>query len=292
MDKRSLLATGLNGLVGSKFATDFANQYNYDRMDVSDKENPVDITNLDQVRKVFESSSADFVLHLAAFTNVTAAWEQSDDKAGLAYQVNVEGTRNLVKACQEFGKQMIHISTAYVFDGKSEGLYTEQEPMKPIEWYGQTKAWAEEVVRESDIDWTILRIDQPFRSDQFPKVDIAHRIVEGLKDGTLYPQFTNHYFGPTFIDDFAKIIDWIVRTKTTGLYHATSGEKWSDWEFAKLINQTLKLDGEIKEGDLDEFLKTISRPYQRNTALDSSKLIKMLDFKLRTVSEAIETIQQ
>jgi dTDP-4-dehydrorhamnose reductase len=187
---------------------------------------------------------------------------------------------------------MIHISTAYVFDGKSEGLYTEQEPMKPIEWYGQTKAWAEEVVRESDIDWTILRIDQPFRSDQFPKVDIAHRIVEGLKDGTLYPQFTNHYFGPTFIDDFAKIIDWIVRTKTTGLYHATSGEKWSDWEFAKLINQTLKLDGEIKEGDLDEFLKTISRPYQRNTALDSSKLIKMLDFKLRTVSEAIETIQQ
>ncbi|NCN03894.1 MAG: sugar nucleotide-binding protein [Candidatus Pacebacteria bacterium] len=291
MDKRSLLSTGLNGLVGSRFATDFADRYHYDRLDVSDKDNPVDITNLDQVRKVFASSSADYVLHLAAFTNVTAAWEQSDDKTGLAYQVNVEGTRNLVKACQEFGKQMIHISTAYVFDGESQGLYIEEDPIKPIEWYGQTKAWAEEVVREADIDWTILRIDQPFRSDQFPKVDIAHRIIYGLENGTLYPQFTNHYFGPTFIDDFAKIIDWVIRTKTMGLYHATSGEKWSDYKFAQLINQALKLNGVIKEGDLDEYLKTISRPYQRNTALDSSKLIGMLDFKLKSVREAIATLK-
>jgi len=289
-ENKHLLATGLNGLVGSKFATDFADQYQYDRMDVSDKENPVDITNLDQIKQVFESSQAEFVLHLAAFTNVTAAWEQKGDKEGLAYQVNVEGTKNLVKACQEYGKHLIHISTAYVFDGDNEGVYLEEDQMKPIEWYGQTKAWAEEAVRNSEIDWTILRIDQPFRSDVFPKVDIVHRIIDGLKKGSLYPQFTNHFFGPTFIDDFAKVIDWVIRTKTEGLYHATSGEKWSDYKFAQLINETLDLSGEVKAGDLDEYLKTISRPYQRNTALDSSKLINQLDFKLKTVEEAVRKL--
>jgi len=291
MDKKSLIATGLNGLVGSKFATDFADQYQYDRMDVSDKNNPVDITNLDQIRKVFERSEAESILHLAAFTNVNAAWEQSGDKTGLAYQVNVEGTKNLVKACQEYGKHLIHISTAYVFDGEKEGLYTEEDQINPIEWYGKTKAWAEEAIKGSEIDWTILRIDQPFRSDPFPKVDIAHRIIDGLKKDTLYPQFTNHYFGPTFIDDFAKVIDWVIRTKTKGLFNATSGEKWSDYDFAKLINEKLNLGGEVNKGDLDEYLKTISRPYQRNTALDSSKLIKMLDFKLNTIEEAVSTLK-
>jgi dTDP-4-dehydrorhamnose reductase len=291
MNKQPLVATGLNGLVGSKFATDFSDKYSYDRMDISDKNNPVDITNLEQVREVFKNSSAKFVLHLAAFTNVTAAWEQSGDKQGLAYQVNVEGTKNIIKACKEFDKHLIHISTAYVFDGEKEELYKEDDKLSPIEWYGQTKADAEEAVKGSDIDWTILRIDQPFRSDNFPKIDTAHRIINSLKDGNLYPQFTDHYFGPTFIDDFAKVIDWVIRTKTTGLYNATSGEKWTDFDFATLVNETLNLGGEIKEGKLEDYLKTISRPYQRNTALDSSKLVSLLDFKLLSVKEAIKKIQ-
>ncbi|MDH5533649.1 MAG: sugar nucleotide-binding protein [Candidatus Pacebacteria bacterium] len=291
MNKQSLIATGLNGLVGSKFASDFAESYSFDRMDISDKNHPVDITNLEQVREVFKNSSAKFVLHLAAFTNVTAAWEQSGDYDGIAYQVNVEGTKNIIKACQEFDKHLIHISTAYVFDGENDEMYKEEDELCPIEWYGQTKADAEQEVRKSDIDWTILRIDQPFRSDIFPKVDVVHRIIEGIKNNNLYPQFTDHYFGPTFIDDFAKVIDWVIRTKASGLYNATSGEMWSDFDFATMINQTLDLGGEVKEGKLEDYLKTISRPYQRNTALDSSKLISQLDFKLKTIQEAISTLK-
>lgn len=291
MNKQFLIATGLNGLVGSKFATDFSNSYSFDRMDILDKDHSVDITNLEQIREVFKNSSAKFVLHLAAFTNVNAAWEQSGDKDGLAYQVNVEGTKNIIKACQKFDKHLIHISTAYVFDGEKEGLYLEDDKLNPIEWYGQTKAEAEAAVKGSDIDWTILRIDQPFRSDIFPRVDIVHRIINSLKEGNLYPQFTDHYFGPTFIDDFAKVIDWVIRTKASGLYNATSGEMWTDFDFATLINETLELGGEVKEGKLEDYLKTISRPYQRNTALDSSKLVRQLDFQLTPIKEAIKLVK-
>ena len=228
--KTPLIATGLNGLVGSKFHDDFDHKYDFQNLDLRDPENPVDITNAEQILKIFQNSPAQFVFHLAAYTDVTGAWKQKDDKNGVAYRVNVVGTQNIVDACAATGKHLIHVSTAYVFDGEKDGLYTEDDPTNPIEWYGQTKLWAEEAVMSSDINWTILRIDQPFRSDKFPKVDIAHRIIDGLKAGTLYPQFTNHYFGPTFIDDFAKIVDWVIRTKTTGLFHASSGEKWSDVE--------------------------------------------------------------
>jgi len=286
----SVITTGLNGLVGSKFEQLFSGSYCFDRMDSSSKENPIDITNYDQVIKVFLNSPAKSVIHLAAYTNVTGAWEQTDDKTGPAYLVNVEGTKNIVRACQETGKHLIHISTAYVFNGENEGLYLESDPVSPIEWYGQTKAWAEEVVMNSSIPWTIFRIDQPFRSDEFFKVDVVHKIINGLKDGSLYPQFTDHFFGPTFIDDFAKVLDWAVRTKTTGLFHASSGEKWSDFDFATLINQTHSLGAEIKPSQLNDYLKTLARPYQKNTALNNEKLKSALDFSLLSVAEAVEQV--
>lgn len=284
---KQILASGINGLVGSKLAQVYDGQYVFDNLDTRDPVHPVDITDLDQVMAKFAAVKADFVVHLAAFTNVSAAWEQTGDKSGVAYDVNVNGTKNMVEACKQTGKHLIHISTAYVFDGENDGLYTETDKLSPIEWYGQTKAWAEEVVVNSDIDWTILRIDQPFRSDAFAKVDTAHRIINGLKENSLPPQFTNHWFGPTYIDDFVKVIDWVIRTGTTGLFNASSGEKWTDYDFAIAIKESQNLSGDINPGDLNAYLKKTKRPYQKNTALDCSKLINAIDFEFLPIKQAL-----
>ena len=291
INKTSLITTGINGLVGSKFADLYKNKYNFDSLDVRDPDNPVDIRNYDQIISRLEKSDASTVIHLAAFTDVTTAWKQEGDKEGIAYQVNVVGTKNIVKACLQTKKKLIHISTSFVFDGENEGLYKETDPVKPIEWYGQTKTEAEEIVKESSIDWTILRIDKPFRSDPFMKIDIAHDIINKIKNNNLPPQFDNHFFGPTFIDDFAKVINFFVVNKHNGVFHATSGEKWSDYDFACLINEKLNLKGKIEAGDLNEYLAKKNRPYQKNTALDCTKLKKVIDFKLNSIPAAILQIQ-
>lgn len=289
--KIPLLITGLNGLVGSRFAQDFAETYEFDNLDVRDPQQPTDITQYDQVFKRFQNSSATHVIHLAAYTDVTGAWEQTDDTSGIAYQVNVVGTENIVKAAEATGKHVVYISTAYVFDGEKKEPYTEEDAANPIEWYGKTKYLAEGVVKKSSAPWTILRIDQPFRSDLFEKVDTAHRIINGMKEGKLYPQFTNHYFGPTYINDFSKVLDFVVRTSPTGLYHASSGEQWTDYDFAKLINDTLNLGFDVQQGDLEAYLQTSRRPYQRNTAMSAEKLAQILDFKQKTIAEAVAEIQ-
>jgi dTDP-4-dehydrorhamnose reductase len=288
---KQILGTGLSGLIGSKLVQSFSSQYIFQNLDVNDPTTPVDITDLDQVQTAFENSSAPVVVHFAAFTDVTKAWEQRDDKNGVAYKVNVLGTRNIAQAAATTGKHLIHISTAYVFDGEKEQPYTEADPVNPIEWYGQTKAWAEEEVAHHAQNWTILRIDQPFRSDSFPRLDLAHRIIAGLKDNTLYPQFTNHFFGPTFIDDFVKVIEWVMRTGSTGIYHASSGEQWTDYDFAQVVNETLQLGGEVKPGDLNEYLQTLSRPYQKNTSLNCQKLTGLLDFSLLSIKSAVQLLQ-
>lgn len=291
MKKIPLLTTGVNGLVGSKFAQIYSDKYRFDSLELSHPTLPIDITKKSQVMSAFEQSKADSVIHLAAFTDVTAAWEQRGDKNGLAYQVNFLGTKNILEACQIFNKHLIHISTAYVFDGKKDSMYTESDKPNPIEWYGQTKYEAEQLISQSEISWSILRIDQPFRSDNFSKTDVAHRIINGLATNSLHPVFINHFFGPTFIDDFAKILDYFVSSKNTGLFHATSGERWSDYEFAQTIKEIHQLSGDVKPGNLTEYLKSVNRPYQKNTALSNKKLTKILPFKLKTVQEAIAQIK-
>ncbi len=291
MNKIPLLGTGLNGLIGSKFVMDFADQYDFDNLDLRNPSRPVDITDERQILAVLGSSEAKFVVHMAAFTDVTGAWQQTNDTSGACYQVNVKGTENLVKACAQTGKHLIHLSTSYVFDGEKDEMYLETDKTNPIEWYGKTKALAEEVIQNSSIDWTILRIDQPFRNDTFTKVDTLHRVLDGMKNNKLYPQFVDHHFGPTYINDLAKIIDCVIRQKMTGLYHASSGESWTDFEFAQFINQSFNLNFDLKEGSLVEYLKTSNRPYQKNTALNIDKIKLSLDFELKSIKEAIkETI--
>ena len=287
--KPIIAVTGAHGLIGSQFLSLFADVYDFETLDISHATNPVDITKQDDVARALENSAAQFVVHFAAFTDVTGAYKQAGDISGPAYQVNVVGTRNIVAACKKTSKHLIHISTAYVFDGDCETTYLETDPINPIEWYGHTKALAEEAVLSYPLH-TILRIDQPFRSDTQVRPDVVRRIAAGLQDKTLYPQWTDHYFGPTFIDDFAKVLDWVIRTRTTGLFHATANEKWNDYDFSQAIMSTLKLSGEITRGTLTEYLTTINRPYQRNTALNSQKLLALLDFQILSVEEALRKV--
>lgn len=289
--KATVLATGLQGLIGSKFAQVFAHDYDFVSLDIHDPVRPTDITDFEQVLAAFQASSASVVVHLAAFTDVTAAWQQSGNKQGVAYQVNVIGTQNIVKAAHETGKHLIHISTSYVFNGHQPEPYRETDTPSPLEWYGETKLLAEEHVQASSSPWTILRIDQPFRSDGFARPDVLRKMSAALQRPDKPKFFADHYFGPTFIDDFARVIDWVIRTKNTGLFHASSGEQWSDYRLAEALCRIKNLPPNFEAGSLAEYLKTAQRPYQINSAMNCDKLKAALDFSLLSIEDALAQVQ-
>lgn len=268
-----ILGTGLSGLVGSKFVELFKDKHTFTNLDLSIG---VDILNERQVQSAFESSDASVVIHFAAYTDTQKAFEQTGDKTGPAYQVNVVGTQNIANAARDTGKYFIHISTAYVFNGEKEGLYTEDDPVSPIEWYGQTKAWAEEEVARTCSHYSIVRIDRPYRMDAFAKPDILHKVKQKLEDGTLPPQFTDTSWTPTSIETFSDLLHWVVEHKPQGIFHATTEPVFSDYTFALWVKEQFNLPGEVRKGSLSEYLKTNPRPYQRNTALSTSKLKKRM----------------
>ncbi len=290
MAKPHLLITGSNGLVASQFMAQYQNEYIFDTIDLSNTEKPVDITQLEQVKKAVSDSNAQAIIHCAAFTNVSEAWKQENNQLGTAYQVNVIGTKNVVQAATETKKHLIHISTPYIFDGSLDGLYSELQPASPIEWYGYTKAEAEQVITGSSASWTIFRIDQPFRSLPFSRPDTVRRIVTGLQTDTLPPQFIDHTFGPTFLDDFSHVLQWAAKEHVKGIFNATSGEQWTDFAFAEVVKSIFALPGTVHEGTLATYLAQSNRPYQKNTAMSTEKLRRAYGPQ-KSIKEALELVR-
>lgn len=282
-----ILVTGSSGLIGSIFCQTFDSKHTIITADLTQPSSKVDILDPESVSSAFESAQPEAVIHLAAFTDVTKAWEQTENKSGLAYRLNVEGTQNIVTAANAVGAHVVHVSTAFVFDGEKEAPYIETDDPNPIEWYGKTKLLAEELVSSNAKSWCIARIDKPFSLSGAVRPDILQLTLKALRSGKLYPQFTNHWYGPTVIQELVKVFEWLAVEKKTGVYHATSGESWSDYEFAKAVADAYSISTGVEKGDLNDYLKTLNRPYQKNTALDCSKLFSEFGKPEVTIQEAL-----
>jgi nucleoside-diphosphate-sugar epimerase len=92
----------------------------------------------------------DAVVHLAAYYTFHGVKEE--------YQrSNVDGTKALLDACEKEGvKTFVYCSSTEAM-GPTDGMATEDAPMRAEYDYGISKMHAEEAVRSSSLDWRIVR---------------------------------------------------------------------------------------------------------------------------------------
>ena len=288
---QTILATGATGLVGSRFVEMFSDKYDVVNLDLT---TGVDITKPETIKSVIDiHPNAKIMIHLAAFTDTNKSFEQKGDKNGICYQVNVEGTRNIATVCKEHGIHLIHVSTDFVFDGKKETPYLEDQPLSPIEWYGETKALAEGVVQNSGASYTIARLSYPYRATYDLKPDIIKKIRTGLESGKLYPQFNDTMITPTLIDDIARSFDKIIELKPQGIIHIVGSTSLSPYDLAKKVAAAYGFDPSIiKEGSLTEYLKTAARPFARTVAMSNAKATQALGLHFATIDEGLAEIKK
>jgi dTDP-4-dehydrorhamnose reductase len=131
-----ILLTGGNGRLGKELKTLL-------RDVVAPPSQDLDITKPASLERVIEQHKPTLIVHAAAYTNVSGA----ESEKAKCWQVNVTGTRNLVKAALAHNLPLVHISTDYVFYG-DKGMYREDDPLGPVRnYYALTKLVAEESVR-------------------------------------------------------------------------------------------------------------------------------------------------
>jgi dTDP-4-dehydrorhamnose reductase len=112
-----------------------------------------DVTRPDQVEDTVAGGNYTAVVNLAAYTAVDKAEHETDH----VYAVNRDGAVHVATACAIARVPLIHVSTDYVFDGAKEGPYTEDDPVRPLNVYGMSKAAGEDAVRLACRTHVILR---------------------------------------------------------------------------------------------------------------------------------------
>ena len=113
---------------------------------------PADVTNAGEMREVFAWAKPDVVVHAAAIGSVDFA----EKHQAQTHAVNVGGTTIVAACCKDFGARLIYISSNAVFDG-TRPLYSETDPVSPINYYGQLKVEAERITATCGVPCAIVR---------------------------------------------------------------------------------------------------------------------------------------
>lgn len=146
-----ILVLGSKGLLGSEIVR----LCNEREIGVIEADLPeYDILNYSSLKSLFESKSFSFVINCAAYTDVQKA-EIEKEKA---YALNVLAVKNIAELCASYNKQLIHFSTDFIFDGKSNMAYLESDPANPQGYYGYTKLLGEKVIQDNLKNFTIFRL--------------------------------------------------------------------------------------------------------------------------------------
>ncbi len=287
---KKVLIFGGAGLVGSKFVDLYKNTFEI----VSPTVEQLDILNKDAVSKFIEGLDCGSIINFAAFTDVEGAEAQKGDKDGRCYQINAIGAQNVAEAVKSFDKNLVHISTEYVFDGtKSDAPYTEEDKPNPINWYGQTKYFGEQFILESGCGVALVRISMPFSPFYELKKDVARFFVGELQNGREITAIEDQKITPTTVSDIAGGLKVLIETEKTGLYHVCSTSFTTPFEFAKMIAAKFNLDMNlVKPIPFIEYNKSKQAKLLKNSWLSSAKFVTEFgNGILHTVEESLQSFK-
>jgi dTDP-4-dehydrorhamnose reductase len=290
---KTILVTGSNGLLGHKITEAVLSAKQFNLVATSKGLNrfkvgtgyqyaEMDVLNPIEVRAVVEKYKPDVIINTAALSNV----DQCAANKELAYQLNVASVHTLVEICSEYNIQLIHLSTDFIFDGEN-GPYSELDVPHPLSYYGGTKLEAEEVVKNSQCKWAILRTVLVYGviSDK-NRGNIVLWAKGALERGEAIKVVNDQWRTPTLVDDLAACCLLAAEKDAYGVYHVSGKDMMSVADLVYTVADFWRLDKnlitELSSASLNEKDK---RPMRTGFVLD--KAIKELGYAPHSFAEGL-----
>lgn len=276
MHKRYLV-TGATGRLGYDVVRELNKLGIYDILALGSKD--LDITNERLVHKIITEYAPEYIIHCAAWTKV----DEAEEKKEACYDVNVNGTKYITDAAREVGAKLTFISTDYVFDGTKNTPYEVTDSVCPVNYYGYTKALAEDIVRSYNKHF-IVRTSWVFgiHGKNFVKT-----MLNLSKTNDSIRVVGDQFGTPTYTKDLAETLVKMQETKKYGTYHATNDgmTNWAD--FAKYSLAANGIDEKkIIPIPTEEYPTKAARPHY--SVLSKSSLTENGFDLLRSWNDAID----
>lgn len=272
-----VLITGANGQLATEFQRYFAKNNHYEVSALSRAE--LDISDLKRVAEAIISYKPDMVLNCAAYNYVDKAEEDSDT----AFKVNAEGIKNLSSCCKKKGALLIHFSTDYIFDGKKEDFYTEDDIPNPINSYGKSKLSGERLLAEETDNFLLFRVSWVFGAG---RQNFLYKLSELAKKSRILKIVADQVSVPTYTEDIMKYTMLAIENGMRGVYHMTNSGYASRYEVARYYIERTGLPNIVLPVSSYFFQTAARRPYF--SAMSHVKLSKTLELEIPDWRDAID----
>ncbi|HZH94527.1 MAG TPA: dTDP-4-dehydrorhamnose reductase, partial [Flavisolibacter sp.] len=246
---------GANGQLGSDLMEVLSAAHEVTGLNHAD----IEIADIDNVKNIMSSLKPDIILNTAAYHIVPEA-EKFPDKA---FQINGTAVLNLAKVCADEKIRLLHYSTDYVFDGKKQSPYTENDCPNPLNVYANTKLSGEYFALNYCDNSFVVRV-----SGIYGKVPCRAKggnfITTMLKLASEKPEVrvvNDEVLTPTPTGEIAKATAELIKTDAFGLYHMSCEGAVSWYEFAKTIWDTLGLKTPLYASSVKDFPLVVKRPF-------------------------------
>ncbi len=293
--KKKALITGSNGLLGQKLVQAFLPEYDvygvgtkpeallhlkgysYSRCDISKQREIVDLV---------KSIGPDIIVNSAAYTDV----DGSEVNRDACWQVNCVGVKNLGVAAKRVDAFLVHISTDYVFDGRS-GNYAEDSKPNPLGYYGRSKLAGENELILTGAESAIARTMVLYGMGSGLGPNFATWLIDKLSRGEAVNIVDDQFGHPTLVDDLAQGVKRIAKLRKQGVFHVTGRECDSRYGFAVTLAEVFGFDASlinrIQTRDLNQ-----KAPRPLNSSFDLSKLRNEIGIELGGIKEGLKKLKK
>jgi dTDP-4-dehydrorhamnose reductase len=244
-----------------------------------------DLTDLQRLDDWLISIKPDVVIHCAAMVDVDECEKNKD----IAKSLHIKTTEVIARKLQKSNGQLVYISTDSVFDGNKKTLYTEDDDVQPLNFYAKTKLLGEApvlltdkglVLRTNIIGWS--------RTD---KESFAEWVLKGLVEQRSLTLFHDVLFSPLHVSDLSIIIKETLGQQMCGLYHASSRDYVSKFDFGVIMADIFGLpSGNLVKKSVDELGLKAKRP--KNMVLSNSKLHKEIGHDFPRTKDAVKLMKE
>jgi len=219
----------------------------------------VEVANIESVSKALRTSEPQVLVNTSAMHHV----ERCEQDPVYAFAVNSQGPRNLARVSRDLDAVLIHISTDYVFDGKKNGPYVEDDLPLPLNVYGNTKLAGEYFVRSLNHRHIVLRTSALYGNSPCRGkggLNFVELMLKLAHERGKVRVVDDEVVTPTATADLAKQIVALSRCDDYGLYHATAEGSCSWYEFAKEIFAATRTNVQLDIAGAAEFPAKVPRP--------------------------------
>ena len=243
-----ILITGANGVLGYALAREFAGRcecilsgIETDSAAAGELGMPyaiMDISRNEDLTGVLDRYRPDVLINCAAYTSVDGCETQVERSRA----INAEAPVNMAWAAAESGFLLVHYSTDYLFDG-TEGPYTEEARVNPVNNYGRQKLEAEQGISASDCEHIILRTNVLFGRGPQQDASFVRFVASSLAAGKRIRIVDDQFNNPTYSDDLAQATRSLIEQEARLVFNYAGRDYLSRLAFARLIAEVYGLDG-------------------------------------------------